>query len=59
MILIIILVVNSLRNNIKIGCVDSCCNKTCCVLTKSEEQEDLLITLSNVISLPRVLLESS
>jgi hypothetical protein len=39
------------ENNIKIGCIDSCCNntKTCCVLTKSKEQEDLLITLISKI----------
>jgi hypothetical protein len=38
-------------NKIKIGCVDSCCNntKTCCILTKSKEQEDLLITLISKI----------
>jgi hypothetical protein len=33
--------------DVKIGCFDSCCNKTktCSVLTKAKEQEDLLITL--------------
>jgi hypothetical protein len=39
------------KNNIKIGCNDSCYNntKTCLVLSKSEEQEDLLITLISKI----------
>jgi hypothetical protein len=39
------------KNNIKIGCIDSCYNntKTCLVLSKSEEQEDLLITLISKI----------
>jgi hypothetical protein len=37
--------------DVKIGCFDSCCNgtKTCFVLTKAEEHEDLLITLISKI----------
>jgi hypothetical protein len=37
--------------DVKIGYFDSCCNKTktCSVLTKAEEQEDLLITLISKI----------
>jgi hypothetical protein len=31
--------------DVKIGCFDSCCNKKVCVLTKNEEQEDILLTL--------------
>jgi hypothetical protein len=36
---------------VKIGCFDSCCNKTmtCSVLTKAEEHEDLLITFISKI----------
>jgi hypothetical protein len=41
---------------VKIGCFDSCCNKTktCSVLTKAEEQEDLLITLISKIENPEL-----
>jgi hypothetical protein len=41
---------------VKIGCFDSCCNKTktCYVLTKAEEQEDLLITLISKIENPEL-----
>jgi hypothetical protein len=37
--------------DVKIGCFDSCCNKTktCSVLTKAEEHEDLLITFISKI----------
>jgi hypothetical protein len=51
-ILITIQLVNFLeKKNVKIGCFDSCCNKTktCNVLTKNEEQENLLITLISKI----------
>jgi hypothetical protein len=43
--------VNFSENNVKIGCVDFYYNntKTCNVHTKSEEQEDLLITLISKI----------
>jgi hypothetical protein len=34
---------------VKIGCFDSCCNKKISVLTKSKEQEDLLLTLISKI----------
>jgi hypothetical protein len=39
------------EDDVKIGCFDSCCNKTkiCNVLTKNEEQENLLITLISKI----------
>jgi hypothetical protein len=39
------------EDDAKIGCFDSCCNKTkiCNVLTKNEEQENLLITLISKI----------
>ena len=42
--------------NIKIGCRDSCCNviKTVNVLTKSEENESLLITLISQIENPEL-----
>jgi hypothetical protein len=42
--------------DIKIGYFDSCCNKTktCSVLTKAEEQEDLLITLVSKIENPKL-----
>jgi hypothetical protein len=42
--------------DVKIGCFDSCCNKTktCSVLTKTEEQEDLLITLIPKIENPEL-----
>ena len=42
--------------DVKIGCFDSCCNKTktCSVLTKAEEQEDLLITLISKIENPKL-----
>jgi hypothetical protein len=42
--------------DVKIGCFDSCCNKTktCSVLTKVEEQEDLLITLISKIENPKL-----
>jgi hypothetical protein len=42
--------------DVKIGCFDSCCNKTktYSVLTKVEEQEDLLITLISKIENPEL-----
>ena len=42
--------------NIKIGCRDSCCNviKTINILTKSEENESLLITLISQIENPKL-----
>jgi hypothetical protein len=41
--------------DVKIGCFDSCCKtKTCSVLTKAEEQEDLLITLISKIENPEL-----
>jgi hypothetical protein len=42
--------------DVKIGCFDSCCNKTktCSVLTKAEEHEDLLITLISKIENPKL-----
>jgi hypothetical protein len=42
--------------DVKIGCFDSCYNgtKTCSVLTKAEEQEDLLITLISKIENPEL-----
>ena len=44
------------ENNLKIGCIDSCCNntKTCLVLSKSKEQENLLITLIPKIENPEL-----
>jgi FtsZ-binding cell division protein ZapB len=48
MILIIIQQVN-FSKDVKIGCFDSCCNKKIYVLTKYEEQEDLLIILISKI----------
>jgi hypothetical protein len=38
--------ISEFSEDVKIGCFNSCCNKikTCSVLTKAEEQEDLLIT---------------
>ena len=40
--------------DVKIGCFDSCCNKKICVLTKFEEQEDLLVTLISKIENPEL-----
>jgi FtsZ-binding cell division protein ZapB len=53
MILIIIQQVN-FSKDVKIGCFDSCCNKKICVLTKYEEQEDLLIILISKIENPKL-----
>jgi hypothetical protein len=40
--------------DVKIECFDSCCNKKIYVLTKVEEQEDLLITLISNIENPEL-----
>jgi hypothetical protein len=42
--------------DVKIGCFHSCCNKakTCSILTKAKEQEDLLITLISKIENPEL-----
>jgi FtsZ-binding cell division protein ZapB len=53
MILIIIQQVN-FSKDVKIGCFDSCCNKKIYVLTKYEEQEDLLIILISKIENPEL-----
>jgi hypothetical protein len=47
---------NEFSEDVKIGCFDSCCNKTkiCSALTKAEEQEDLLITLISKIENPEL-----
>ena len=47
---------SSASPNIKIGCRDSCCNaiKSVNVLTKSEENESLLITLISQIENPKL-----
>jgi hypothetical protein len=47
---------NEFSEDVKIVCFDSCCNKTktCFVLTKAEEQEDLLITLISKIENPEL-----
>jgi hypothetical protein len=38
--------------DVKIGCFDSCCNKKVFVLTKTEEHEDMLLTLISKIEDP-------
>jgi hypothetical protein len=47
---------NEFSEDVKIVCFDSCYNKTktCFVLTKAEEQEDLLITLISKIENPEL-----